>query len=146
MAAPPAGRERISSRAVSAFIATSSSISRRRATYPYLLARMVYQVGKPAIFEGKRFLPLTGMPMAKMLLSRIRFADCDPDPLTVATWMLKSLMTRLDVGVCSAAELPAPGTPTATSPVAIWPDSLPADFFGTAMGRVCRRDRNQEGS
>src|SRR5271163_3948608 len=96
---------------------------------------MVYQVGKPAMLEGKRFFPLTGMPIAKMLLSRTRFADCDPDPLTVATWMLKSLMTRLDVGVCSAAELPAPGAPTATSPVAIWPDSFPDELSGTASGR-----------
>jgi hypothetical protein len=39
--------------------------------------------------------------------------------------MLKSLMIRLEVGVCTAAELPAPGAPTATSPVAIWPDFLP---------------------
>src|ERR1700722_18731013 len=145
MAAPPAGRDRMSSRAVSAFIATSISISRRRATYPCLLARMVYQVGNPAMLEGKRFLPLTGMPMAKMLLSRTRFADCDPDRLTVATWMLKSLMTRLDVGVCSAAELPAPGAPTATFPVAIWPDSFPDELSGTIAGQTFCLCLDQEG-
>src|ERR1700677_2920673 len=131
MAAAPVGSERISSRAVSAFMATSSSISRLRATYPCLLARMVYQVGNPAMLEGNRFFPLTGIPIPKMLLSRTRLADCEPEPFTVATWMLKSLMTRLDVGVCSAAELPAPGAPTATSPVAIWPDSFPDGLSGT---------------
>src|ERR1700761_6958839 len=136
MADPPAGKERMSSRAVSAFIATRSSISRLRATYPCLLARMVYQVGKPAIFDGKRFFPLTGMPMPNMLLSSTRLADCDPDPFTVATWMLKSLMIRLEVGVCTAAELPAPGAPTATSPVAIWPDSFPDELSGTIAGQT----------
>jgi hypothetical protein len=96
----------------------------------------VYQVGKPAIFDGKRFFPLTGMPMPNMLLSSTRLADCDPDPFTVATWMLKSLMIRLEVGVCSAAELPAPGAPTATFPVAIWPDSFPDELSGTTVGQT----------
>src|SRR5271170_4563476 len=54
---------------------------------------MVYQVGNPAMFEGKRFLPLTGTPMRKMLRNSTLLADCDPDPLTVATWMLKSFTT-----------------------------------------------------
>jgi hypothetical protein len=78
--------------------------------------------------------------MPNMLLSSTRLADCDPDPFTVATWMLKSLMIRLDVGVCTAAELPAPGAPTATSPVAIWPDSFPDELSGTIVGQTfdCR--------
>src|SRR5580658_6854189 len=54
---------------------------------------MVNQVGKPAMLEGKRFLPLTGTPMAKILRSRTLLADCEPEPLTVAIWMLKSLVT-----------------------------------------------------
>ena len=74
--------------------------------------------------------------MPNMLLSSTRLADCDPDPFTVATWMLKSLMIRLEVGVCSAAELPAPGAPTATSPVAIWPDSFPDELSGTIVGQT----------
>jgi hypothetical protein len=87
--------------------------------------------------DGKRFFPLTGIPMPNMLLSSTRLADCDPDPFTVATWMLKSLMIRLvEVGVCSAAELPAPSAPTATSPVAIWPDSFPDDLSGTTVGQT----------
>jgi hypothetical protein len=43
------------------------------------------------------------------------------------------LMIRLGVGVCSAVELPAPGAPTATSPVAIWPDSFPDELSGTIV-------------
>ena len=53
--------------AVSGFMATRMSISFLRATHPLALARMVYQVGRPADVEGKRFLPLTGIPMRKML-------------------------------------------------------------------------------
>jgi hypothetical protein len=83
----------MSSFAVSAFIAIRMSTSFRRATYPYLLARMVYQVGRPAMLEGKRFLPLTGTPIAKILRRRTLLADCEPDPFTVATWILKSFTT-----------------------------------------------------
>src|SRR5664279_331045 len=60
---------------------------------PSLLARIVYHVGRPAMFDGKRFLPETGMPIWKIVRSRTVFADCEPEPLTVATWMLKSLTT-----------------------------------------------------
>src|SRR5580658_7805744 len=91
MAAAPAGRERMSSFAVSAFMATRTSISFLRATYPCLLARIVYQVGRPAMFEGKRFLPLTGIPMRKRERRRMALADCDPEPLTVAIWIERSL-------------------------------------------------------
>src|SRR6201996_3403708 len=125
-------------------MATSSSISRRRATYPCLLARMVYQVGNPAMLEGNRFFPLTGMPMENMLLSRTELADWEPDPLTVATWMLKSLTICLDVGVCSAVELPAPGAPTATSPVAIWPDSFPERVSGALTRQTLSQRLDQE--
>src|ERR1700744_4651063 len=97
------------------------SISFLRARYPCLLARMVYQVGRPAMFDGKRFLPLTGIPMPKILLSRTLLADCEPDPLTVATWMLKSLMTRLEASFADALEA---CWPSATSPVAIGRSSL----------------------
>ncbi len=84
----------MSSFAVSGFIAIRMSISFLRARYPFLLARMVYQVGRPAMFDGNRFLPLTGTPMRKTLFSSTRFADCEPEPFTVAIWMLKSLTMR----------------------------------------------------
>src|SRR6476659_7846462 len=52
---------------------------------------MVNQVGRPAMFEGKRFLPETGTPIWKMARRRVVFAVWLPDPFTVATWMLKLL-------------------------------------------------------
>ncbi len=51
----------------------------------------MYHVGRPAILEGDRFLPLTGIPIRKIDFNRTELADCDPDPFTVAIWMLKSL-------------------------------------------------------
>src|SRR5215204_2057443 len=45
------------------------------------------------MFEGKRFLPDTGMPIWKMDRRSTRLAVWLPDPFTVATWMLKSLAT-----------------------------------------------------
>ena len=47
------------------------------------------------MFEGKRFLPLTGIPIWKIARSRTVFAVWLPEPLTVAIWMLKSF--RWDV-------------------------------------------------
>ena len=48
------------------------------------------------MFEGNRFLPETGIPIWKMERNRTRLAVWLPDPLTVATWMLKSLTMRRD--------------------------------------------------
>ena len=59
---------------------------------------MVYQVGSPAMFDGNRFLPDTGTPIWKIERIRTRFAVWLPEPLTVATWMLKSLTMRPVVG------------------------------------------------
>src|SRR6185503_10317657 len=55
---------------------------------------MVYQVGRPAMFDGNMFLPPTGTPIWKMDRRRTRLAVWLPDPLTVATWMAKSLTMR----------------------------------------------------
>src|SRR5881296_1719256 len=79
--------------AVSGFITTRTSLWRRRATYPSRLTRMVNQVGSPAMFDGNRFLPLTGIPIWKIARRSTVLAVWLPEPLTVATWMLKSLMT-----------------------------------------------------
>src|SRR3954449_11681272 len=59
---------------------------------------MVYHVGSPAMFDGNMFLPDTGMPIWKSERSRTRLAVWLPEPLTVATWMLKSLMIRRFTG------------------------------------------------
>src|SRR4029453_10625156 len=79
-------------------MATRESISFLRLMYPWWFARIVYQVGRPAMFDGKRFLPETGTPIWKIERSRTRLAVWLPDPLTVATWMLKSLTTALAAG------------------------------------------------
>src|SRR5271157_3411394 len=118
MATPPAGRAFTSSWAVSGFRATRISESRLQAKYPSLLARIKNQVGCPAILEGKRFFPLAGTPIPKMLFSRTLLADCEPEPFTVATLMLKSFVTRCRVFVAPCA------SSKAGLPVAIWRDSL----------------------
>src|SRR5919108_5574519 len=91
--------------------------------YPSLLARMVYQVGRPAMFEGNRFLPETGTPIWKIVRSSTVLADCEPEPFTVATWMLRSLTT-----VVSSGREPAGFCCTAMSLVAMEeksPDTKP---------------------
>ena len=55
------------------------------------------------MFDGNMFLPDTGTPIRRIDRSSTMFAVWLPDPLTVATWMLKSLTTRcwLDAACCS---------------------------------------------
>jgi len=53
--------------------------------------RMWNHVGKPWMFEGKMFLPLTGMPMRNSARTRTLFAVWLPEPLTVAATMQKLL-------------------------------------------------------
>src|SRR6476646_4991000 len=43
------------------------------------------------MFEGNRFLPVTGMPMRKNARIIVAFAEVLPEPLTVATTRAKSL-------------------------------------------------------
>src|SRR5207253_5400363 len=68
-------------------------MSRRRAMKPSLDARIVNQVGRPWMLEGKRFFPDTGIPIWKIDRIRMLFEDMLPDPLAVATWIEKSLTT-----------------------------------------------------
>src|SRR5436305_15167807 len=70
---------------------TMMSTSFFRAIQPSLFARMVNHVGRPAMFDGNMFLPLTGTPIWKMERMRTLFDDWEPEPLTVATWMVRSL-------------------------------------------------------
>ena len=46
------------------------------------------------MFDGNMFLPETGTPIWKIDRSSTRLAVWLPDPLTVATWMAKSLTMR----------------------------------------------------
>src|SRR5215471_20250027 len=93
MTAAPGWTVRMSSWAVSGFMQISTPMSRRRAMNPSFEARIVNQVGRPWMLEGKRFLPETGIPIWKMDRMRIVFDDWDPEPLAVATWIEKSLTT-----------------------------------------------------
>src|SRR5690242_2171446 len=99
MSTPPLLTDRTSSIQVAGFMATSISISFFLAVNPLLFIRMVYQVGRPAMLEGKRFLAPTGMPILKRALSKILLADWEPLPLTVATQMLQSLTIGFDIEV-----------------------------------------------
>ncbi len=49
-----------------------------------LLARIVNQVGNPAMFDGNMFFPETGMPIWKMARIITLLAVWLPDPFTVA--------------------------------------------------------------
>src|ERR1700687_6400275 len=44
------------------------------------------------MLEGKTCLGATGMPMRKIALVKTRLAVWLPEPLTVAAWMVRSLM------------------------------------------------------
>src|SRR4029079_12180509 len=91
-----------SSAAVCAFMQTIRSAYFLRAIQPSLFARIVNHVGSPAMFDGNMFLPLTGIPIWKMERIRTLLDDCDPDPFTVATWIVQSL-TTLSTPVSSAS-------------------------------------------
>src|SRR6266699_285456 len=80
---------------------------------------MVYHVGRPAMLEGNRFLPETGTPIWKILRSSTVLADCDPEPFTVATWMLKSLILRRSTGTCAVRSCTPKSTVAMDCPV--WP-------------------------
>ena len=43
------------------------------------------------MFDGKMFRVATGIPIRNSALANIPFADADPDPLTFAKRMTKSL-------------------------------------------------------
>src|SRR5260370_38830255 len=66
------------------------------------VTRSWYQVGGRSMLEGKTFLGATGMPIWKIARVRISFAVCLPEPLTVAAWMVRSLMIGLVTWSCAA--------------------------------------------
>src|ERR1043166_3718604 len=107
-----------SSRAVCAFMQTMMSTSFLRAIQPSLFARIVNQVGRPAMFDGNMFFPLTGTPIWKMERINTLFDDWEPDPLTVATWIVQSLMT----------DAPSMGSRSRTA-VAVWDSDTALSFL-----------------
>src|SRR6266542_3395331 len=48
------------------------------------------------MFEGKTFLPVTGIPMRKIDCMRSPFAEADPVPLAVAILKAKSFTRSID--------------------------------------------------
>ena len=63
MQSAPGCKASTSSRAVCGFMHTIRSTSFLRAIQPSLFARIVNHVGRPAMFDGNMFLPLTGTPI-----------------------------------------------------------------------------------
>src|SRR6202140_5024316 len=79
------------------------SYSRARATCPSLLTRISYQVGRPWMLDGNKFLPETGTPIRKIArISRLLALD-DPVPLTLASFNAKSFTLARGGAKCSAA-------------------------------------------
>jgi hypothetical protein len=67
----------------------------RRPRYPDSVTRTSYQVGSPWMFDGKMLRGLTGMPMRRKLLAKSSFAEAEPEPLTLANLMTKSLVASI---------------------------------------------------
>jgi hypothetical protein len=53
------------------------------------------------MFEGKMLRGLTGMPMRRKLLAKSSFAEAEPEPLTFANLMTKSLTAQMRAVVCA---------------------------------------------
>src|SRR5215470_12589272 len=136
MTAAPGATDRTSSWAVSGFMQMSTPMSRRRAMKPSLEARIVNQVGRPWMFDGKRFFPETGMPIWKMARIRMLFEDMLPDPFAVATWIEKSLTTEGPRG---------PASVSFSSRMAVDMLLLFPAFSGHGVGNDTSRIRFQEG-
>src|SRR5262249_9479885 len=63
----------------------------RRPRQPASETRTSNQVGSPWMFEGKMLRGATGTPMRRIDLANRRFADAEPEPLTLANFTTKSL-------------------------------------------------------
>src|SRR5690349_5300585 len=117
---------------------------------------MVNQVGRPAMLEGKRFLPLTGMPILKMARNSEVFAVWLPEPFTVATTMEKLLTPDALSSISPASVLGE--TPTAMIGPTLsaggralparpmnraWRRALPAGRFAPKQRREATRQARQ---
>src|SRR3982751_2684909 len=76
---------------VCGFIATIMSTPPRAPRWPASVTRTSYHVGRPWMLDGKMLRGLTGTPMRRIDLAKSVFADADPEPLTLANLMTKSL-------------------------------------------------------
>ena len=96
-----------SSRAVCAFMQTRMSTSFLRAIQPSLFARMVNQVGQPGDIRREHVLAADRHAHLEDGAHQDVVRGLEPEPLTVATWMVKSLTT---------GSLPAPTSSARSSP------------------------------
>src|SRR5450759_388689 len=92
MTTPPARTVFRSWCQVATLKATRMSTLSERAIWPSGVTRSWYHVGSPSMFEGKTFFGATGMPIWKIALVKTRLAVWLPEPLTVAAWMVRSLI------------------------------------------------------
>src|SRR5450759_1183963 len=92
MITPPARKMFRSWGQLATLKATRMSTLSERAIWPFGVTRSWYQVGSPSMFEGKTFFGATAMPIWKLALVKTRLAVWLPEPLTVAAWMVRSLM------------------------------------------------------
>src|ERR1700744_1848280 len=76
---------------VCGFIATIRSTPPRRPSQPWPETRTSYQVGRPWMLEGKMLRDATGTPIRRMERANISLAEAEPEPLTLANLMTKSL-------------------------------------------------------
>src|SRR6266851_3563020 len=83
---------------VCGFIATIRSTPPRRPSQPISDTRTSYHVGRPWMFDGKMLRGLTGTPMRRIDLAKRVFADAEPEPLTLANLMTKSLTASRFIG------------------------------------------------
>src|SRR5438132_2679304 len=72
----------------------------RRPRQPFSLTRTSNQVGRPWILDGKMLRGATGIPMRRIDLANSRFADAEPEPLTLANLTTKSLTRSMGATVC----------------------------------------------
>jgi hypothetical protein len=106
---PPGVHSRMSSTAVASLHAIVRSRRPLADFHPRSLRRTRYQVGRPAMLLGKRFFGATGTPMRKMVFAMIVLEEALPEPFTVATAMVKSLMTGEAMQRCLCALPPGHG-------------------------------------
>ena len=72
-------------------MATMMSTPSRRPRWPRSLTRTSNQVGSPWMLEGKMLRAATGTPMRNSALANMPLALAEPEPLTLAKRMTKSL-------------------------------------------------------
>src|SRR5437868_10285222 len=67
----------------------------RAPRWPSPDTRTSYQVGRPWMFDGKMLRGLTGTPMRSSDRANNSLADAEPEPLTLANLMTKSLTDEI---------------------------------------------------